>query len=198
VAITTAMEHEAVVRQAIEAEGLDLDVVTDNDMVLAVPSGTDKATGLAAALGELGLSFHNVVGIGHAESELGFLRRCECAVAVANAPRVVREQCDLGGQGRRGQGGRVADRPAGRRRPGRGGGPPGTPPAAARPYGANVLLAGSSGTGKSKLAAGLLERLAGVEPPPIEFLSGRWFSLDDGRLRAGDSFQATRQRGEDF
>jgi broad specificity phosphatase PhoE len=43
-----------------------------------------------------------------------------------------------------------------------------------------------------------LERLAGIEPTPIEFLSGRWFSLDNGQLRAGDSFQATRQRGEDF
>jgi broad specificity phosphatase PhoE len=43
-----------------------------------------------------------------------------------------------------------------------------------------------------------LERLAGIEPTPIEFLSGRWFSLDDGRLRAGDRFWATRPEGEDF
>jgi hydroxymethylpyrimidine pyrophosphatase-like HAD family hydrolase len=169
VAITTAMEHEAVVRQAIEVEDLDLDLVTDNDMVLAVPSGTDKATGLAAALGELGLSFHNVVGIGHAESDLGFLRRCECSVAVANSPRVVREQCDLVVRG--GEGKAVAslihrlvdddladaeDRLE-RHRLLLGHGDDGV--VAVQPYGANVLLAGSSGTGKSKLAAGLLERL---------------------------------------
>jgi broad specificity phosphatase PhoE len=43
-----------------------------------------------------------------------------------------------------------------------------------------------------------LERLAGIEPTPIEFLSGRWFSFDDGRLRAGDRFWATRPEGEDF
>jgi probable phosphoglycerate mutase len=43
-----------------------------------------------------------------------------------------------------------------------------------------------------------LERLAGLEPTPIEFLSGRWFSFDDGRLRAGDRFWATKPQGEDF
>jgi hydroxymethylpyrimidine pyrophosphatase-like HAD family hydrolase len=170
VALTTASEHEAVVRQAIEAEGLDLTVVTDNDMVLAVPPGTNKATGLAAALGELGLSFHNVVGIGHAESDLAFLRRCECAVAVANSPQAVREQCDLvikGGDGTavtsligRLVGGDLADAEGclDRHRLLLGEGESGV--VAVQPYGANVLLAGSSGTGKSKLAAGLLERLA--------------------------------------
>jgi broad specificity phosphatase PhoE len=43
-----------------------------------------------------------------------------------------------------------------------------------------------------------LERLAEIEPTPIEFLSGRWFSFDDGRLRAGDRFWATRPEGADF
>lgn len=43
-----------------------------------------------------------------------------------------------------------------------------------------------------------LERLAGIEPTPIDFLSGRWFSLDDGRLRAGDRFWATAPDGDDF
>jgi broad specificity phosphatase PhoE len=43
-----------------------------------------------------------------------------------------------------------------------------------------------------------LERLAGIEPTAIEFLSGRWFSFDDGRLRAGDRFRATEPAGADF
>jgi 3-deoxy-D-manno-octulosonate 8-phosphate phosphatase KdsC-like HAD superfamily phosphatase len=138
--------------------------------VVAVPAGTNKATGLAAALGELGLSFHNVVGIGHAESDLAFLRRCECAVAISNSPQAVREQCDLvvkGGDGTavtsligRLVGGDLADAEGrlDRHRLLLGEGESGV--VAVQPYGANVLLAGSSGTGKSKLAAGLLERLA--------------------------------------
>jgi probable phosphoglycerate mutase len=43
-----------------------------------------------------------------------------------------------------------------------------------------------------------LERLAGIDPTPIEFLSGRWFSIQDGQLRAGDRFWATRPAGVDF
>jgi broad specificity phosphatase PhoE len=43
-----------------------------------------------------------------------------------------------------------------------------------------------------------LERLAGIEPTAIQFLSGRWFSYDDGELKAGDRFEATRKEGEDF
>jgi hydroxymethylpyrimidine pyrophosphatase-like HAD family hydrolase len=169
VALATAPAQEAVVRQLIEAEGLDMAVVTDKDLVLAVPPGLDKATGLAAALNQLGLSFHNVVGVGDAETDLGFLRRCECAVAVANAPPAVKEQCDLV---MKGSGGKavtelvdqlvssdLADAEARmtRHRLPLGSGDDGDVVIPA--HGVNVLLAGSSGTGKSKLASGLLERL---------------------------------------
>ena len=41
--------------------------------------GVNKATGLAAALDELGLSPHNVVGVGDAENDHAFLPVCECA-----------------------------------------------------------------------------------------------------------------------
>jgi hydroxymethylpyrimidine pyrophosphatase-like HAD family hydrolase len=169
VALATDAAHEGVVRQVVEAQGLDMTVVSDKDMVLAVPAGVDKATGLAAALGELGLSFHNVVGIGDADSDLAFLRRCECAVAVANAPPAVRDRCDLVVEGDDGQavvtlidrlvGGDLADAEPrlDRHRLLLGNGQEGA--VAVQSYGANVLLAGSSGTGKSRLAAGLLERL---------------------------------------
>jgi hypothetical protein len=170
VALASTAAHEAVVRQVIEAEGLDMAVVTDKDMVLAAPPGVDKASGLAAAVGELGLSFHNVVGVGDAESDLAFLRRCECAVADANAPPAVRDQCDLvveGGDGRavselvdRLVAADLAEAEAHLARhrlllgTAEDGGDIAMPA-----YGARLLLAGSSGTGKSKLAAGLLERL---------------------------------------
>jgi broad specificity phosphatase PhoE len=43
-----------------------------------------------------------------------------------------------------------------------------------------------------------LERMAGIEPTPIQFLSGRWFSYGDGQLKAGDPFDVTRREGADF
>jgi probable phosphoglycerate mutase len=63
--------------------------------------------------------------------------------------------------------------------------------AAERPGGRHLVVA-HGGVVRS------LERLAGIEPTPIEFLSGRWFSLDDGRLAGGDRFWATPPEGEDF
>ena len=61
---------------------------------MVLPTGVNKATGLIAALQELKLSAHNVVGIGDAENDLSFLSLCECSVAVANAIPSLKEQAD--------------------------------------------------------------------------------------------------------
>ena len=61
---------------------------------MVLPTGMNKATGLIAALQELKLSAHNVVGIGDAENDLSFLSLCECSVAVANAIPLLKEQAD--------------------------------------------------------------------------------------------------------
>ena len=55
--------------------------------VMVLPSGTNKATGLLAALGELGISAHNVVAVGDAENDYAFLRACGCSAAVSNNRR---------------------------------------------------------------------------------------------------------------
>jgi hydroxymethylpyrimidine pyrophosphatase-like HAD family hydrolase len=170
VSVAAARRDEPALRQALAETGLDLAVVADKDVVLALPHGIDKASGLEAACGELGLSPHNVAGVGDAESDRSFLRRCECAVAVANAPEALTRDCDLVTE-RPGSAGVVEliDRLVGDDLAG-------AEPRLARhrlllghdrggavllpAYGSNVLLAGPSGTGKSKLLAGLLERLA--------------------------------------
>src|SRR5437868_15012520 len=61
---------------------------------MVLPSGVNKAFGLKAALKDLGLSPHNVVGIGDAENDHSFLSLCECSVAVANAIPSLKEQAD--------------------------------------------------------------------------------------------------------
>jgi hydroxymethylpyrimidine pyrophosphatase-like HAD family hydrolase len=46
---------------------------------------------LRAALDDLSLSPHNVVGIGDAENDHAFLTMCECGVAVDNALPLLKE-----------------------------------------------------------------------------------------------------------
>ena len=60
-----------------------------------LPSGVNKASGLAAALRHMGLWPHNAVGVGDADNDHAFLALCECAVAVANAPPALKDRADL-------------------------------------------------------------------------------------------------------
>jgi hypothetical protein len=55
----------------------------------------NKATGLRAALDQLGLSPHNTLGVGDAENDHAFLGICECSVAVANALAPLKEHADM-------------------------------------------------------------------------------------------------------
>jgi hypothetical protein len=62
---------------------------------MVLPSGTNKGTGLKAALSELGISPHNIVSVGDAENDLAFLRISGCSVAVANALASVKQRSDV-------------------------------------------------------------------------------------------------------
>ena len=85
VIVATLLPNQIAVLQAIQESGLELLIVFNNDSVMVLPAGVNKATGLDYALRKLGLSFHEVVGIGNAENDHSFLERCECSVAVADA-----------------------------------------------------------------------------------------------------------------
>jgi hydroxymethylpyrimidine pyrophosphatase-like HAD family hydrolase len=62
---------------------------------MVLPSGLNKAAGLAKVLPHLGLSPVQVVGVGDAENDHAFLDMCGLAVAVANALPAVKERSDL-------------------------------------------------------------------------------------------------------
>ncbi|MGN6392479.1 MAG: HAD family hydrolase [Gemmatimonadales bacterium] len=62
---------------------------------MVLSAGVDKATGLAAALAELGVSSAEVVGSGDAGNDQAFLERCGLAVAAANAVEALRARADL-------------------------------------------------------------------------------------------------------
>ncbi|PSB41388.1 HAD-IIB family hydrolase [Chamaesiphon polymorphus] len=171
VIVSTWEPHEVVVLQAIRELGLDLQIIFNKGAVMILPAGVNKAVGLQTALTQMGLSAHNVVGVGDAENDRAFLEICEFSVAVANALESVREAADFVTQSARGAGvteliddliatdlsepsskierhnilvGKCAD---------------GTP-VEIQPYNSSILLAGISGGGKSTLATGILERLS--------------------------------------
>src|SRR5260370_20717154 len=136
---------------------------------MVLPAGVNKATGLIVALEEMGLSPHNTVGIGDAENDHAFLGLCECSAAVANALPVVKEEVDIVTRGERGAGVtelidelqatdlRACDQTLARHHLLLGTRDNGAEMRIS-PYGMNLLIAGTSGSGKSTGATGLLER----------------------------------------
>jgi hydroxymethylpyrimidine pyrophosphatase-like HAD family hydrolase len=170
VIVATWRPHETTAIELIRDLGLELQVIFNKGAVMILPSGVNKATGLNVALAELGLSPHNVVGVGDAENDHAFLASCECSVAVNNALDTLKERVDWVTKEGHGDGtteliqamiatdlaflesklhhkvllGKRAD----------------NSDVWIRPYGKNILVAGTSGSGKSSLAMGFLERLA--------------------------------------
>jgi HAD superfamily hydrolase (TIGR01484 family) len=167
--VATWEPHEAAVLRTIRELGLELQVIFNKGAVMVLPTGVNKATGLAAALVELGLSAHNVVGVGDAENDHALLQSCECGAAVANALSSLKERADLVLAEHHGGGIRelidrlIADDLASvgpslvRHRLLLGKAAHGE--VAIDPYEANILICGTSGSGKSTITNGLLERL---------------------------------------
>ena len=151
--------------------GLELQIVFNKGAVMVLPAGVNKASGLKAALDDLGLSSHNVVAVGDAENDHAFMRASAYAVAVANALPAVKDTADLVTKGARGAGvmelielvtkkdadafGTALKHGAveiGRYPDGR--------PLLIHPHSRGAMIAGLSGGGKSTIAQSILERIA--------------------------------------
>jgi HAD superfamily hydrolase (TIGR01484 family) len=166
--VATWQPHETTVLQVIRDLGLELQIIFNKGAVMVLPASVNKAAGLAAALKELELSHHNVVGVGDAENDHAFLRACGCAAAVANALPTVKDMADVRLAGDHGAGvielmDRMIRDEARLVVPERHGIVLGTDSAGATihltPYGGNVLIAGDSDSGDSPLATALIERM---------------------------------------
>jgi hydroxymethylpyrimidine pyrophosphatase-like HAD family hydrolase len=160
--------NDQVALEEIARLGLDCQLVRNRAALMVLPAGISKGTGLSEALGELGVSYHNAIGIGDAENDHALLETCEIGVAVENAIPSLKAHADV-----------VLSEPDGlgiahflrdalrgvwprmvpvRWRVSIGTRPDGssvTLPAS----GINVLIAGATGSGKSYLAGLLAERL---------------------------------------
>jgi hydroxymethylpyrimidine pyrophosphatase-like HAD family hydrolase len=95
VIVATWRPHETTVLRAVRDLGLEMQVIFNKDAVMVLPSGVNKATGLAAALKELGFTSHETVGVGDAENDHSFLSLCERSAAVANALPAVKDEVDI-------------------------------------------------------------------------------------------------------
>ncbi len=198
--VATWEPNDVEVLAAIRDLGLELQVIFNKGAVMVLPSGINKATGLTAALAELGTSPHNVVAVGDAENDHAFLTACEFGVAVGNALPSVKERVDA--VMTRDHGGGVEELvghllgddlealdarttrhhlPIGER--GDGGGT-----LTLAPHGTRLLVAGPSGAGKSTVALALLERLAE---------SGYQFCVVDPEGDHADVPEAVVARGAD-
>src|SRR5215208_6066916 len=104
VIVSTRVPHEVKVLEVIRQFGLELQVIFNKGAVMILPAGHNKASGLTAALDKMGLSPHNVVGIGDAENDHAFLDLCGCGVAVANALPMLKDKADFVTQGENGSG----------------------------------------------------------------------------------------------
>src|SRR5689334_22407210 len=168
--IATVRPHEVSIMEAIRDLGLEHHVIFNRESVMVLPPGVTKATGLAAALDELHLSPHEVVGIGDSENDHALFQASELAVAVSSAVPTLRDAADWVTTKANGSGtaeallALVADDMAGqakrltRHQVRLGSGRSGQP-ITMSPVGENVLIAGTSGSGKSTLAHAILEQL---------------------------------------
>ena len=93
--VATTARYEDVVRETIRDLGLAHEIALNKGAVMVLPPGISKASGLAAALADLGLSPRDVVAVGDAENDLDLLRLCGCSAAVANALPSVQRASDL-------------------------------------------------------------------------------------------------------
>lgn len=171
VIVATWTPGETVALELIREMGLEHQVIFNKGAVMILPPGVNKAAGLAAALKELGLSPHNVVGVGDAENDHALLKLCECGVAVANALPALKDDANFVTRGPHGEGvaelinmmigddlasldaaitgraiviGRQEDGAELRIHPGR----------------ESILVVGASGAGKSTFTTGVMERMA--------------------------------------
>jgi HAD superfamily hydrolase (TIGR01484 family) len=170
VIVATWLPHHVAVVQAIQELGLELHVVFNRAAVMVLPSDVNKAAGMEYALRLMGLSRHEVLGVGDSENDHSFLDRCECSATVANAVPSILQAVDVVAKSENGEGlaqlidqlvaNDLADAPTGvpqhlvsigRRADGA--------DVEVPTYGLNILVAGPSGSGKSTVAAGIVERL---------------------------------------
>jgi hydroxymethylpyrimidine pyrophosphatase-like HAD family hydrolase/GTPase SAR1 family protein len=104
VIVATWKPHEDSVLRIIRDIGLEMQIIFNKDAVMVLPSGINKAYGLSKALYELNLSPLNIVAVGDAENDHAFFRAAGFSAAVSNSVAMLKETADLCLKGDHGEG----------------------------------------------------------------------------------------------
>ena len=170
--VATWEPNESKVLAAIRDLGLELQITFNKGAVMVLPAGVTKESGLRAALEEIEISPHNTIAVGDAENDFAFFNMCGMPVAVGNALPMLKQAAVLVTERARGAGVEelidrllatdLADLDAGntRQHVTLATALDGEDTLEIVPQRQSLLLAGSSGGGKTTLTTGLLERLA--------------------------------------
>ena len=94
VIVATFEPHETTVLELIRELGLEYQVIFNKGAVMVLPSGVNKASGLAAALDEMKIAPDRVVAVGDAENDHALLGLVGFGAAVANALPALKERAD--------------------------------------------------------------------------------------------------------
>ncbi len=94
VIVGTARTEEARVREALEAAGVDLDLIYNRAALMLLPPGVSKGTGVRHVIRDLGLSSHDVLGVGDAENDLALFDACGFTACPANAVPALKTRAD--------------------------------------------------------------------------------------------------------
>src|SRR5688500_12546515 len=92
--ITTVNANHAEVGDVLRKLNLDFQLVSNAGSLTIQPADVDKASGVRAALKDLGVSRHNLVAIGDGENDLALFQYAEHAVAVQNADPALKQVAD--------------------------------------------------------------------------------------------------------
>ncbi len=170
--VATWEPNESKVLAAIRDLGLELQITFNKGAVMVLPAGVTKESGLRAALEEIEISPHNTIAVGDAENDFAFFNMCGMPVAVGNALPMLKQAAVLVTERARGAGVEelidrllatdLADLDAGntRQHVTLATALDGEDTLEIVPQRQSLLLAGSSGGGKTTLTTGLLEGLA--------------------------------------
>ena len=94
VIVATWEPNQQIILEVIRKSGIERQVIFNKGAVMILPAGINKAEGLLSVLNELNFSIHNVVAVGDAENDGAMLQAAECAVAVQNALPGLKEIVD--------------------------------------------------------------------------------------------------------
>jgi hydroxymethylpyrimidine pyrophosphatase-like HAD family hydrolase len=95
VILATERDWAPAVTAVLAARRISLELVYNRESLMLLPPGVDKASGLHAALEELGVTSARCVAVGDAENDRALLQACGLRVAVGNSVAELRQDAQL-------------------------------------------------------------------------------------------------------